>query len=267
MNIVINFVKENYMYIGIILICIIAYTIWLLKSKGDYVVSIKSLGDQFNATDMIMSKIGDSIKEYNIIPHKKDNYTVLEIPNLLTSEECDKIIETANMLGLESSEVVDYGSDLTTKKDEKYRKSKQVWIPDNNGSIFQKIANITEKLTKLPVENQETLQVVSYDKGGHFEEHYDGCVYEDRTYCDKLNRNGGERKATLLMYLNDDFEGGETEFVNINIKIKPKKGNAILFIDTTDDQINIKESMHRGCPVLNGRKWICTKWIHFNKFI
>lgn len=275
MNVLIEYIKQYYIEIGIALLCIVLvlyfnsrnFYIWRLKWRDDHIVSIKSLGKHVNATDIIMSKIGDSIKEFNIIQHTKDNYTVLEIPNLLSHEECDEIIKTSKENGMEDSTVLGYGNEVTIEKDEKYRKSKQVWLPDSTGPIFQKIANITEKLTKLPVENQEMLQIVAYEEGGHFNEHFDGCVYNDKTYCDKINRNAGERKATLLIYLNDNFEGGETEFVHLDIKIKPKKGNAILFINTTDAQINIEESMHCGHPVRNGQKWICTKWIHFNAFI
>jgi len=240
---------------------------WLLKWISSHIVSIKMMNERDIAADMIMSKIGDSIKEFNIIQHTKDNYIILEIPALLTPKECDEIVETAKAVGMEDSEVTSYDNDFSTKLDENQRKSKQVFLQDSTGPLFEKIANITQKITKLPIKNQEMLQIVSYEEGGRFDEHFDGCIYDDITYCNKINRNAGERKATLLMYLNDNFEGGETEFVYLDIKIKPKKGKAILFINTTDDQKIIGESLHCGHPVYKGQKWICTKWIHFKEFI
>ncbi len=272
---VVQYIKQNYLYIGvgITLICILITVlyiygnIWLVNMKCSNIISVKTMNDSDIAADMVMSKIGDSIKEFNIIKHTQDKYTILEIPKLLTPEECDEIMETAKAIGMEDSTVLNYGDEPLIELDKKHRKSKQVWLPDSKGPLFEKIAIITQKLTNLPTENQEMLQIVSYEEGGRFNDHYDGCIYEDINYCNKINRNAGERKATLIMYLNDNFEGGETEFVNLNIKIKPKKGKAILFINTTDDQKNIKESMHRGHPVYKGEKWICTKWIHFKKFI
>jgi prolyl 4-hydroxylase len=105
-------------------------------------------------------------------------------------------------------------------------------------------------------------QVAHYTAGGKFNAHYDACN-SDNAYCDKMNRHAGQRRATLLVYLNDDFDGGQTVFPHIGKTVTPKKGMGILFWNTTaETDAIIPESMHKGNPVVRGEKWICTKWSH-----
>ena len=63
------------------------------------------------------------------------------------------------------------------------------------------------------------------------------------------------------MYLNDDFDGGETEFPNINTNIIPQQGKAVVFINVDSSGNVLPKSLHGGKEVKNGQKWIATKWI------
>ena len=65
---------------------------------------------------------------------------------------------------------------------------------------------------------------------------------------------------TFLIYLNDDYTGGETVFPRINKVIPPEKGKAIIFYNTDVKGNKIDDSEHRGNHV-TGTKWICTKWV------
>jgi prolyl 4-hydroxylase len=69
-----------------------------------------------------------------------------------------------------------------------------------------------------------------------------------------------------LIYLNDDFEGGETDFILANRTIIPKKGKAILFYNVDINLTLIPESVHVGRKVRNGTKWIANKWIRVFPF-
>lgn len=219
--------------------------------------------DDSSTIDMVISEVDE---EPRMIKHNFGTYQIYEIKDILTHEECDELIAQATAKGMSDSAVLSYGTDSITEMDDSHRKSKNAWFADNSGPIFQKIADFTQVSTMLPIENQEMLQISSYEKDGKFNAHFDACVYEDKAYCDKINNNAGQRKMTLLIYLNDNFEGGETEFVNLNFSMKPKKGNGILF-ENTDEQQNIyEESKHQGNTVKNGEKWIATKWVHFGKF-
>lgn len=194
-------------------------------------------------------------------------YTVYEIHNILSSEECDELIRRAKEKGLSQSMVWNYKQETGNTLDEKHRQSKQTWLKDYESEIANKISEMSVFLTKLPKENQESLQIASYERFGKFNAHYDACTYTDSEYCAKMNHNAGQRRTTLLIYLNDDYSGGETEFTEIDIIIKPEKGKGILFWDTNDKEEIIEHSKHRGNEVRGGEKWICTKWSHSHAYI
>ena len=193
---------------------------------------------------------------------KHGDYSVFEIPNLLSSEECDLVINQAKQKGLSNSMVWSYVDDKGNDLDESHRKSKQAWLSDQESEIAKKMSDISVFLTNIPKENQESLQVASYAKFGKFNEHYDACSYEKKEVCDKMNSNSGQRRTTLIVYLNDDYLGGETEFTLAEILIKPKKGKGLLFWNTDNNEQILKLSKHRGNEVRDGEKWICTKWNH-----
>ncbi len=181
-------------------------------------------------------------KGVNVKKHTFGKYELYELRNILTAEECESIIELAKAKGLQDSSVLAYGKEADTEMDTNFRKSKQTWFEDNASPVIKKIADYCEEITGLPKANQEMIQVAQYEKGGKFNKHYDACVYEDKSYCDKINRNAGQRKTTLLI------------------------GKGILFYDTDENQEIYKESMHKGNTVTSGEKWICTKWSHFGAF-
>jgi len=105
-----------------------------------------------------------------------------------------------------------------------------------------------------------------YEKEGRFNEHHDACAFDDKTYCNEINRQAGERKYTLLVYLNDDYTNGETEFTKINLKITPKKGMGIFFRNVDDNEVILPLSMHKSNVITGGEKWIATKWTHFKEY-
>lgn len=200
----------------------------------------------------------------NTLFKKPLSYTVEEIDSVLTPAECDALITFAKERGLKPSNILSNKLDDTngTLVDDKNRTSETAWISDDDHPIIKKLADRTAALTGLPVDTQEMAQVAHYTVGGKFNAHYDACN-SDKAYCDKMNRHAGQRRATLLVYLNDDFEGGQTVFTRIAKTVVPKKGMGILFWNTTaETDAIIPESMHQGNPVLRGEKWICTKWSH-----
>ena len=194
---------------------------------------------------------------------KNGKFKLLELPNLLSPEEADQIIQLAKQNGLSQSYVV--SDNKLDSYDDKFRKSDQTWMSRSHHPVLEKLSKISYELTGLPQDNQEMIQVVRYEKGGKFDAHFDPCV-KSEDICNQMNRGAGQRKTTLLIYLNDVMQGGETEFVNLRRKIKPEKGKGILFWSTDDDENVYKESLHRGSEVVEGEKWIATIWSHPLKY-
>ena len=182
------------------------------------------------------------------------NYDITEIDNFLTPEECDKIIELSNDKLL-PSRVYSQHEDLLSNNS---RISQQCWLTDDNPFI-ENISNRIKQYTKTSGQS-ENLQVVNYPVGGFFSPHYDACE-GDENYCSRMNGSSGPRLITVLLYLNDNFTGGETIFPKINKTIKPKKGKAIIFKNVDNNGIIIKQALHGGEPIKSGQKWIANKWI------
>lgn len=190
--------------------------------------------------------------ELKIKKHGNNKYFIYEIDNILSSTECDKLIKYSKSKKLQESTVFDSNSNIINNN----RKSKTTWFKLYENEIETKCSNIAKKLTKKNDCNLEQLQLVYYDTGGYFKPHH------DTTKDTNIDTIVTSREYTLLIYLNDIEEGGETVFPYLNLEIKPKKGKGILFRTLDDNDEIIEESLHGGKPVIKGEKWICNKWIH-----
>ncbi|QCD91151.1 prolyl 4-hydroxylase [Vigna unguiculata] len=196
--------------------------------------------------------------------------------NFLTKEECDYLIEIAKP-NMHKSTVVD--SETGKSKDSRVRTSSGTFLARGRDKIVRKIEKKIADFTFIPVEHGEGLQVLHYEVGQKYEPHYDYFLDDFNT------KNGGQRIATVLMYLTDVEEGGETVFPAAKgnfssvpwwnelsdcgkkgLSIKPKRGDALLFWSMKPDAALDPSSLHGGCPVIKGNKWSSTKWIRVNEY-
>ena len=193
-------------------------------------------------------------------------FAVLEMDGLLTPDQCDRIVAEALRKGLSDAETMDAENKATyTSYNPKFRTSRTVFLPDEALPEIELLARVTARIGGLPRRHQESLQVAQYLDGGEFKDHYDTCD-EAEDACRKFNLGSGGRVGTLLVYLNDDFEGGETHFPHIDVTVTPKKGKAVYFTSTDGGGAIIHDSLHRANPVRGGEKWICTKWTHVKEY-
>ena len=194
----------------------------------------------------------------NVIRRGSPAYWMYEIPNFLTPEECISVRDTANRAGMHKSEVYGASSDSV---DNASRLSFTAWLKPTTSKVIRKINRLTSQLTGYPEENQEDVQVLRYPEGGFFKPHYD-CCEGGPEECSRMNALGGPRRITLIVYLNDGYEGGETFFPNIGESVVPVMGKAAVFWSTDAENNIITQSFHGGNPVHGGEKWICNKWVH-----
>jgi prolyl 4-hydroxylase len=118
-------------------------------------------------------------------------------------------------------------------------------------------------LLNWPVENGEGLQVLRYRPGAEYLPHYD---YFDPRHASTpaILQRGGQRVATLVMYLNTPAAGGATVFPDVKLDVAPIKGNAVFFSYERPHPTTL--SLHGGAPVLEGEKWVATKWLRERVF-
>jgi len=113
---------------------------------------------------------------------------------------------------------------------------------------------------KLPEPIFETPQVMQYAVGQEFRPHHDFLdPRQPGTAADLARR--GQRIATFLIYLNDDFEGGETQFPKAGIAHRGSTGDALFFANITPEGAPDPLTLHSGTPPTKGEKWIFSQWI------
>jgi prolyl 4-hydroxylase len=106
----------------------------------------------------------------------------------------------------------------------------------------------------------EALTVLMYHPGAEYRLHPD--YFRTDTDAGKMQlRNGGQRIKTIICYLNEVGEGGETAFPELNIRVRPEPGSVVYFENADKQGQPFLESRHAGLPVLEGIKWISTLWI------
>jgi prolyl 4-hydroxylase len=108
--------------------------------------------------------------------------------------------------------------------------------------------------------NGEALQVQHYRLAGEYRSHYD-YYPPRRSGVIARGRKGGQRGATLIVYLNDPFEGGATHFPNIGLSVAARQGGGLYFRYMNARRQLDPLTEHAGMPVLAGEKWIITKWM------
>lgn len=110
----------------------------------------------------------------------------------------------------------------------------------------------------MPPENAEALGVLHYATGEVYKPHVDYIpeTLQNAPILEKL----GQRVRTLLVYLNDGFEGGATEFPHLKVGYKPPRGCALIFDSVKPDGRVDPMTLHVGAPPTSGQKWAISKW-------
>jgi len=220
------------------------------------------IGQEHHVGDMTLSVI-------SVAPR------VFRINDFLSPGECKEVIRLGLEEGLEQSAL---HSNLLARqnKDNSTRSSTNAWLSRDTSpllkSIYQKAATLTKINSKLfqefyslKAEHRsiaESLQVVRYKEGEEYIPHHD---FVSPPINDHYQPS---RFATLLIYLNDVQQGGETRFPravnNYNaegLEVTPRAGRAILFYNMLEDGNFDDLSQHGGNKVLKGNKWLANLWI------
>jgi predicted 2-oxoglutarate/Fe(II)-dependent dioxygenase YbiX len=112
----------------------------------------------------------------------------------------------------------------------------------------------------LPVMQQEPTNVLHYAVGQEYKPHFDFIDPGEAHFAGELQRLG-QRLVTFLIYLNDDYEGGETAFSRLNWAFKGKAGDALIFWNVSAQGDPERNSLHAGLPPTRGEKWLFSKWV------
>lgn len=185
---------------------------------------------------------------------------VVVFGGLLSDEECEALIALAKPRLARSLTVATKTGGEEINAD---RTSNGMFFQRGENDVVRKIEARLARLLDWPVENGEGLQVLHYQPGTEYKPHYD---YFDpgEPGTPTILKRGGQRVATIVMYLGEPDKGGGTIFPDVNLEVAPKRGNAVFF--SYDKPHPSTKTLHGGSPVLAGEKWIATKWLRERRF-
>lgn len=188
------------------------------------------------------------------------NPRVVVFGNLLSDEECDELIGLARPRLARSLTVATKTGGEEVNDD---RTSSGMFFQRGENDVVRKLEARIAKLVHWPEENGEGLQILHYRPGAEYKPHYD-YFDPNEPGTPTILKRGGQRVATLVIYLGEPEKGGGTTFPDIHLEVFPKRGHAVFF--SYERPHPSTKSLHGGAPVLAGEKWIATKWLRERRF-
>lgn len=137
--------------------------------------------------------------------------------------------------------------------------------PQNRDLVIAVMQERAAHLVGVPVEYHEPPNVISYEPGQEFSLHADYIDPRVSQFHAEL-QHLGQRTATIVTYLNEDFEGAETWFPDAGVKYRGHRGDAIVFSNVRPDGSPDFNTRHAGLPPTSGRKWVLSQWIRNKPF-
>jgi prolyl 4-hydroxylase len=159
---------------------------------------------------------------------------------------------------MEDSTVIDPVTGKFVKHPE--RTSRGTHFEHQSSDVVIAIENRITEVFGFATKQQEAIQILQYALGGEYKAHFDFFSPSDAS-SQALIAEGGQRLATLIMYLNTPKAGGSTDLPNIGLSIRAKKGSALYFENVSQQGEVDDRTLHAGMPVIAGEKWIATKWL------
>lgn len=180
------------------------------------------------------------------------NYTIYK--NILSNLECETLITEFTKFKVAQT--------LGGDHEFKYRKA-QVGVYELESSLLKKVREIISIKTNTDINCQETpISFVKYEKGDEYKEHYDSYG----NLKDFPNIESGDRVKTSILYLNDDYVGGETKFSFEGVEIKSSAGDLLVWDNLNKDGTLNRRTLHSGLPIIEGTKYIIVVWIREREF-
>ncbi|KAJ0247300.1 prolyl 4-hydroxylase 9 [Hirschfeldia incana] len=194
----------------------------------------------------------------------------LYFPNFATAEQCQAIIDRAKVNLKPSGLALRLGETAESTQGTRTSSGTFVSASEESTGALDYVEKKIARATMIPRNHGEAFNILRYELGQKYDSHYD--VFNPTEYGPQTS----QRIASFLLYLSDVEEGGETMFpfengANmgvgydykqcIGLKVKPRKGDGLLFYSVFPNGTIDQTSLHGSCPVTKGEKWVATKWI------
>lgn len=176
-----------------------------------------------------------------------DSPSVTRFENLFTPDECDFLLQLAEP-GYHASKIVDSRGREAPDPLRSSDGAPLHWMIEDPAvnALNRRLAAVSG----AAYDQAEAMLILRYRPGQEYRRHFDA-----------LPGLENQRILTALVYLNDGYAGGETEFPRADLRIKGNRGDAIVFRNTQADGRADPMSEHAGLPVTEGVKYLASRWI------
>ena len=186
---------------------------------------------------------------------------IASVPGLLHEDECDYLmsrgapyLQPAFVGGAGGAPVANQVRDNDA----------MMFSAADTDALVQSIDGLIARALESPPENGERLGLLRYRPGQSYAPHCDWIDPAAPGKKESVARDG-QRVATLLVYLNAWFTGGETRFVRLDWSFRGKPGDALLWSNVTPDGAIDPMTLHAGVTPGSGEKWLLSKWMRNRK--
>ena len=173
-----------------------------------------------------------------------------EIPHVLSRDECAQLIELKDRNAIPSVVV-------TGKPG--HRTSQTCHLGHVDSPLIALLDGRIADLLGIDLGYSEPIQAQRYEAGEYFKEHTDWFTPGTRSYLDHASKVG-QRTWTVMVYLSQTEEGGETRFPHLGRDFVPSVGTALAWNNLNADGTPNRFTLHASLPVTRGRKYVITKW-------
>jgi prolyl 4-hydroxylase len=196
----------------------------------------------------VRERLEQDPKAYKVPTDKAELYA---IGDFLSVDECMRAVRIIDSVAQPSTlHDQDYSSGFRTSYSGNFQR---------DDPFVMSISRRIDDLLGIAPKCGETIQGQRYLPGQEFKPHND-WFYTDQPYWELERKRGGQRSWTAMAFLNQVKEGGHTHFVNVGAKIEPRPGVLMVWNNAKPDGSPNLDTLHAGTPVIDGAKYVITKW-------
>ena len=202
----------------------------------------------------VRQRLADDPQAYRI---KTERAEIYAFGNFLSPAECQRL---RTMIDVTAKPSALYDQDYASG----FRTSYSGNLDPHDPFVASVSRRIDDLLGMKPAIG-ESIQGQRYMPGQQFKAHND-WFYTDQPYWKTERKRGGQRSWTAMAFLNDVPKGGATHFTEIGVSVTPKMGVLLAWNNAKEDGSPNPDTIHAGTPVVEGTKYIITKWYRTRKW-
>ncbi len=183
---------------------------------------------------------------------------IATVENIASPELCDWLIARAKPK-LAPAEVYDH--DTGKQRVEQVRTNSACYFQwDDSDLLLIALRTRMAAAAELPLQGLESTAVLHYRPGEEFLPHFDFLDTAKPGHAKDVAMRG-QRVLTFLIALNEDYEGGQTDFPELGKAWKGRKGSGLFFWNVEPDGSVDGRTRHAGLPTIRGEKWLLSQWM------